>query len=84
MEMIIWSTGEIILTEDWGWACQGVKLDFRSKDPATKFLNYGTGLSKLKFIYHNKSYYFAVKIKILFFVVGELSSLRGINCQRRI
>jgi len=60
-----------MLTEDWGWARQGVKLDFRSKEPATNFLSYGTGLSKLKLIYHYKSHYFCIKIKILFFFSGR-------------
>jgi hypothetical protein len=40
-----------LTTTKFTWVRQGVKLDFRSKEPATDFLNYGTGLSKMKFIY---------------------------------
>jgi len=72
-----------LTTTNFTWARQGVKLDFRSKEPSTTFLNYGKGLSKVKFIYHNKSNYFATKFKILFFLMVELSSLCGRNCQLR-
>jgi hypothetical protein len=66
-----------LTTTKFTWARQGVKLDFRSKEPATNFLNYDMEFAKMKFVYHNKRHYFAIKIKILFFLMC------GRNCQRR-